>query len=58
VNIIKSTPVGISVGIMQFVSHPVADLFKHEIKTNEEYIQESIYSGYTFSSAYSQNLSK
>ena len=43
---------------MRCVSHPVADLFKHEMKINNAYIQELIDFGHSFSSAYFQIYSE
>ena len=48
----------ISNRIMRFVSHPVADLFNHEMKINNEYIQELTHFGHSFSSAYFQIYSE
>ena len=44
--------------ILRFVSHPVADLFNHEMKIYNEYIQELIDFGHSFSSAYFQIYSE
>ena len=44
--------------IMLYNSHPVADLLNHEIKINNEYIQELIDFGHSFSSAYFQIYSE
>ena len=43
---------------MRFVSHPIADLFNHEMKINNEYIHELIDLGHSFSSAYFQIYSE
>ena len=51
-------PTDIPNRIMRFVSHPVADLFNHEMKINNEYIQELIDFGHSFSSAYFQIYSE
>jgi hypothetical protein len=54
----NNLPTDISNRIMRFVSHPVADLLNHEIKINNEYIQELIDFGHSFSSAYFQIYSE
>ena len=54
----NNLPTDISNKIMRFVSHPVADLLNHEMKINNEYIQELIDFGHSFSSAYFQIYSE
>ena len=36
----NNLPADMSNRIMRFVSHPVADLFNHELEINNEYIPE------------------
>ena len=54
----NNLPTDIPNRIMGFVSHPVADLLNHEMKINNEYIQELIDFGHSFSSAYFQIYSE
>ena len=54
----NNLPTDILNKIMRFVSHPVADLLNHEMKINNEYIQELIDFGHSFSSAYFQIYSE
>ena len=54
----NTLPVEISVRIMQLVSHPLADVTTHEIKTKYTYLQGFVDFGYSFSSAYFQIYSE
>ena len=54
----NNLPAAISNRIMRFVSHPVADLFNHEMKINNGYIQKLKDYGLSFSSAYFQIYSE
>ena len=56
--ITNSVRVNITARLMQFVIHPVAAFCNHKNKTNDEYIQELIDFGYTFSSTYVQIYSE
>ena len=56
--IMNNLLVEVSAIIMRCVSHPITDLFIREIKTNEEYIQELIDYGHSFSSAHFQIYSE
>jgi hypothetical protein len=54
----NNLPTDISNRITGFVSDPVADLLDHEMKIKNEYIQELIDFGHSFSSAYFQIYSE